>query len=97
MLPELSPIYSRCGNGALQNVLTVFIVLMYALLSVGPAIIASTGRGMKTFLSIMIAQALWYIIFFIIMLVSFRIWVTHNDPYGYYQGRGVSNVVESGI
>lgn len=59
----------------------ITIVLFYALIIFGPAIIVAIKHGWKSLISILIAEFLWLIFFLIIYLVLFRPGLTSKIEY----------------
>lgn len=60
----------------------IAIILLYVLVIFGPAIDIAIKHGWKSFLSILIAEFLWFMIFFIIYLVLFQSGLTSNISRG---------------
>jgi len=78
-------------SASMEIVGIVFIILVFVLLVCGPAIIASRGRGILTFLSMMIAQVVWYMIFFIIFFGFLYVESIGHGSNNIYYGNGVTN------
>ncbi len=54
------------------EIIMVTIILMYALVILGPAVIMAIKYGWKAFFSILIAEFLWFVIFLIIYFTFFQ-------------------------
>ncbi len=59
-------------------IMVITIILMYVLAIIGPAIIIAIKHGWKSFLSILIAEFLWFVIFLVIYFALFQSGLTSN-------------------
>ena len=59
-------------------IMVITIILMYVLVIIGPAVIIAIKHGWKSFLSILIAEFLWFVIFLIIYFALFQSGLTSN-------------------
>jgi len=61
---NIDPVFSVVG--------VIAIILLYVLIIFGPAVGVATKHGWKSFISILIAEFLWFLVFLIIYLVLFQ-------------------------
>lgn len=59
-------------------IMVITIILMYVLVIIGPAVIIAVKHGWKSFLSILIAEFLWFVIFLVIYFALFQSGLTSN-------------------
>ncbi len=59
-------------------IMVITIILMYVLVIIGPAVIIAIKHGWKAFLSILIAEFLWFVIFLVIYFALFQSGLTTN-------------------
>lgn len=59
-------------------IMVITIILMYVLVIIGPAVIIAIKHGWKSFLSILIAEFLWFVIFLVIYFALFQSGLTSN-------------------
>lgn len=59
-------------------IMVITIILMYVLVIIGPTVIIAIKHGWKSFLSILIAEFLWFVIFLVIYFVLFQSGLTSN-------------------
>lgn len=61
---NIDPVFSVVG--------VIAIILLYVLIIFGPAVGVATKHGWKSFISILIAEFLWFMVFLIVYLVLFQ-------------------------
>ena len=59
-------------------IMVITIILMYVLVIIGPAVIIAIKHGWKSFLSILIAEFLWFVIFLVVYFALFQSGLTSN-------------------
>lgn len=59
-------------------IMVITIILMYVLIIIGPAVIIAVKYGWKSFLSILIAEFLWFVIFLVVYFALFQTGLTSN-------------------
>ncbi|MEK7077290.1 MAG: hypothetical protein AAB967_03610, partial [Patescibacteria group bacterium] len=63
----------------------IAIILLYVLIIFGPAVGVATKHGWKSFISILIAEFLWFVVFLVVYLLLFQSGLTattifHREP-----------------
>ncbi len=59
-------------------IMVITMILMYVLVIIGPAVIIAIKHGWKSFLSILIAEFLWFVVFLVIYFALFQSGLTSN-------------------
>lgn len=59
-------------------IMVITVILMYVLVIIGPAVIIAIKHGWKSFLSILIAEFLWFVIFLVVYFALFQSGLTSN-------------------
>lgn len=67
-------------------IITIAVLLLYALLILGPAIYAASKYGWKALLYVLLVQFLWYVILVILYLLLYQTGLVGNQPPPYYGG-----------
>lgn len=77
-LTESNLLRSFNPDSVFAIIMVIMIILMYVLVIIGPAVIIAIKHGWKSFLSILIAEFLWFVIFLVIYFALFQSGLTSN-------------------